>query len=82
MMVQGSEELASALMSLKADPQKREQMGQAGAAFVRSHAGATERIAAAIAEEAQKVWDERERDRIDKEKRRKLREAQQKQKGK
>jgi 3-deoxy-D-manno-octulosonic-acid transferase len=82
LMVQGSEELASALKSLKSDPQKRQQMGRAGAAFVKSHAGATERIAAAIAEEAQKVWDERERDRIDKEKRRKLREAQQKQKGK
>lgn len=80
--VQNAEELASALIELRSDQGTRLKMGEAGAAFVKSHAGAVERITSAIAEAAQRVWDGRERDRIELEKRRKLREAQQKQKGK
>lgn len=68
-------ELAGHLNRLMADKSLRAKMGSAGAALVRMHLGAAERIAAAIAEEAESAWKQKEEERLRREERRKLREA-------
>ncbi len=69
------EELAAHINSLLTDKNLRQKMGEAGAALVRKHLGAAERIASAIAEEAESAWKQKEEERLRREERRKLREA-------
>lgn len=76
------EELAAHLNSLLTDESLRRKMGEAGAALVRRHLGAAERIAAVIAEEAESAWKQKEEERLRREERRKLREAEAKTKKK
>ncbi len=75
-------DLAENLKKLKSDKPLREKMGQAGAAMVKSHSGAAERIADRIASAAQDAWEKKESAKLERDARRKVREEQRKAKEK
>lgn len=75
LIASSGEELAGHLDRLISDKDLREKMGSAGASLVRRHLGAAERIATAVAEEAESAWKQKEEERLRREERRKLREA-------